>query len=171
MRLFLEKVFYESDHYRKHLIVDLLSEISVVKVDPLDGTSFMAVQDEEGELVVTDQDSGEEVTGSVSEQKVRMLFSYFNAIRYEKALAKDSIAAGTLKDGPIAVVEVESSDGGFWKFEVYPYMRHGAVHPDLFKGLVKMNDGPGYLLVNYYYLDLLMRGLEQYGYAEASEPR
>jgi len=141
--LSLEKIFsMNPDHYRKHLIVDLLpSEVSVVKVDPLHGTSFMAVQDNEGTLVVTELGSGEDVTGSVSENKVRMLFSYFNAIRYDETVAKDSIANGALQDGPMAVVEVQSADGGV--------------------------DGPGYLLVNYYYLDLLMRGLERYGYGSA----
>jgi len=96
-----------------------------------------------------------------------MLFSYVNAIRYERRMEPGEVSSEMLPDVPDAVVQVESFTGRRWAFSIYQWTRPGEEAPDLFRALVQMNGDPGYLLVNYQYLDLLIRGLEDYGYDPA----
>lgn len=160
----LEKVFSGNrDHYRKHLLVGLLpSEIRSVTVFPHEGTPFEARQNSAYEIAVKDLAAMSDVTDSVEERKIRMLFSYFNAIRYDAVVTQAEIEPGTVTETPYAVVQVSGFDGGEWKLEVYQWTKPGAEKPDLFEALVVFNDTPLYRSVNYYYLDLLMRGLESY---------
>lgn len=160
----LEKVFSGNmDHYRKHLLVGLLpSEIRSVTVYPHEGTPFDALQDSLYDIAVKDLAAMIDVTDSVDERKIRLLFSYFNAIRYDAVITRAEIDPGTKSETPYAVVQVSGFDGGKWKMEVYRWTKPGAEKPDLFEALVVFNDTPFYRSVNYYYLDLLMRGLESY---------
>jgi hypothetical protein len=160
----LEKIFSGNrDHYRKHLLVGLLpSEIRSVTVYPHEGTPFEARQDSLYDISVKDLGAMSDVTDSVDERKIRLLFSYFNAIRYDAVVTQPEIAPGTVTEKPYAVVQVSGFDSGEWKMEVYRWTKQGAEKPDLFEALVVFNDTPLYRSVNYYYLDLLMRGLESY---------
>ena len=160
----LERVFSGNrDHYRKHLLVGLLpSEIRSVTVYPHEGTPFEAWQDSLYDIAVKDLGAMSDVTDSVDERKIRLLFSYFNAIRYDAVVTRAEIEPETMTEAPYAVVQVSGFDGGEWKLEVYRWTEPGAVKPDLFEALVVFNDNPLYRSVNYYYLDLLMRGLERY---------
>ncbi len=160
----LERVFSGNrDHYRKHLLVSLLpSEVRSVTVKPRSGTSFHAAQDSLHNLEVVDLSGMCDVTDHVSERKLRMLFSYFNAIRYDEVITDEDIEPGTITDKPYATVEVTSFDGREWKFEVYQWIKTGSEEPNLFESLVIVNNALPYRSVNYYYLDLLMRGLESY---------
>lgn len=160
----LEKVFSgNADHYRKHILADLLpSEIASVEVRPREGTAFVALQDSLFDMRVMLAENGEDVTASVNEHEVRMLFSYFNAIRYSRVAGADEVPQGLLSEDPWASVAVTTFDGVRRKFDVFPWVRPGAVAPDLFEALVLFNDRPLVLVVNYYYLDLLLRGLEDY---------
>ena len=160
----LEKVFSSNrDHYRKHLLVSLLpSEVRSVTVIPRSGTSFHAVQDSLYDMEVVDLSGMRNVTDHVDEHKVRMLFSYFNAIRYDEVVTEDDIEPGTIPETPYATVEVTSFDDRKWKFEIYQWIKTGSEEPDIFESLVIVNNTLPYRSVNYYYLDLLMRGLESY---------
>ena len=160
----LEKVFSANrDHYRKHLLVSLLpSEVRSVTVIPHSTTSFHAVQDSLYNMEVVDLSGRRDVTDHVDERKVRMLFSYFNAIRYDEVVTDGDIEPGTLTDIPYATVEVTSFDGREWKFDIYQWIKTGSEEPDLFESLVIVNNTMPYRSVNYYYLDLLMRGMESY---------
>ncbi|MEX0982837.1 MAG: hypothetical protein WD577_06945 [Bacteroidales bacterium] len=160
----LEKVFSSNrDHYRKHLLVSLLpSEVRSVTVIPRSGTSFLAVQDSLYDLEVVDLSGMRNVTDHVDERKVRMLFSYFNAIRYDKVVTDEDVEPGTIPEKPYATVEVASFDDRKWKFEVYQWIKTGSEEPDIFESLVIVNNSLPYRSVNYYYLDLLMRGMESY---------
>jgi hypothetical protein len=160
----LEKVYSGNrDHYRKHLLVGLLpSEIRSVTVYPNEGTHFEARQDSLYDITVKDLASMRDVTDSVAERKIRLLFSYFNAIRYDAVVTPAEIEPGTVTEAPYAMVYVSGFDGGEWKLEIYRWTEPGAEKPDLFEALVVFNYIPLYRSVNYYYLDLLMRGLESY---------
>lgn len=162
--LSLEKVFSGNrDHYRKHLLVGLLpSEIRSVKVYPHEGTPFEARQDSLYDITVKDLAAMSDVTDHIDERKIRLLFSYFNAIRYDAVITQSEIEPGTVTEAPYAVVHVSGFDGGEWKLEVYRWTVPGAEKPDLFEALVVFNDTAFYRSLNYYYLDLLMRGLESY---------
>jgi hypothetical protein len=180
--LSLEKIFSgNADHYRVHLLADLLpSEIASVEVQPWKGTAFVARQDSAYDVRVWRTESGAEVTGAVDEHKIRMLFSYFNAIRYDRVAgspedvpgnlsgravigssAAESVQ-GSLPAEPWASVGVTTFDGVLRQFDIYQWVKPGALRPDLFEALVVYNGRPLLLVVNYYYLDLLVRGLEEY---------
>jgi hypothetical protein len=162
--LSLEKIFSGNrDHYRRHLVVSLLpSEIRSVTIDPHEGTPFRATQDSLYHISVTNLLSMEDVTDSVDERKIRMLFSFFNAIRYDAVVSEGEIEPGTITEQPYAIVGVTAFDGTVNAFEIYQWTKPGRDAPDLFEAIVVFNGKPEYRAVNYYYLDLLMRGLEKY---------
>lgn len=161
--LSLEKVFSANpDHYRRHLLMDLLpSEIRSVEVRPVDGGAFLAEQDSMYNIWVTEVPSGDDITGRIDEQRVRLLFSYFNAIRYEEVVQSSGAIGSVDKGLLLAEVQVRSFDGRKWKFDIFPRRMKGE-GTDLFRALVIYNDQPSVLSVNYYYLDLIMRGVEAY---------
>lgn len=234
--LSLEKFFSGNpDHYRQHLLVDLLpSEIAAVEVVPWKGTAFVVRQDSAYNISVRLAETGADVTAEVDEHKIRLLFSYFNAIRYDRVagpgevdrgslhgaeaagnqqgeMARGSVpgavaagnepgevargsvpgaadtenmqgevapakvraaadggslseemVAGSLPSAPWASVAVTAFDGVRRQFDVYQWVKPGAERPDLFEALVVFNGRPLLLVMNYYYLDLLVRGLEDY---------
>ncbi|MDF1571878.1 MAG: hypothetical protein P1P82_09705 [Bacteroidales bacterium] len=162
--LALEKIFsVNADHYRMHLLADLLpSEIASVAVEPWKGTAFVAQQDSGYNVSVRLPETGEDVTGEVDEHKIRMLFSYFNTIRYDRVAGPTEADPGNLPSTPWARVVVTTFDGVRRQFDVYQWVKPGEQDPDLFEALVVFNGRPLLLVVNYYYLDLLVRGLEDY---------
>ncbi|MCA1747268.1 MAG: hypothetical protein LC655_06195, partial [Bacteroidales bacterium] len=153
----LEKVFSANrDHYRKHLLVSLLpSEVRSVTVIPHSGISFHAAQDSLYNIEVVDLSGMRDLTDRINERKVRMLFSYFNAIRYDEVVTDKDIEPGTITDAPYATVEVTSFDDREWKFDIYQWIKTDSEAPDLFESLVIVNGTLPYRSVNYYYLDLL----------------
>ena len=159
----LEKVFSpNADHYRQHLLVDLLpAEIRSVTVQPWKGRAFIAEQDSLYDIMVVVPGENRNVTDSVSEHRIRLLFSYFNAIRYTR-LAEPGELNGALSGTPFSSVEVTTFQGNRINIEVFQWIPPGAPEPDLFEAIVLYNGKPQPLVVNYYYLDLLMRGLEHY---------
>jgi hypothetical protein len=207
--LSLEKIFSGNpDHYRVHLLTDLLpSEIASVEVQPWRGTGFVARQDSAFNVRVWLAETGREVTAEVTEHRVRMLFSYFNAIRYDSVagLVEDvpgylagkadpvwfpaeavqenvpagdaaghfpaEAAQGNMAAGgdpghfpaePWAGVAVTTFEGVRHQFDIYQWVKPGGLRPDLFEAVVAYNGRPLLLVMNYYYLDLLVRGLEEY---------
>jgi hypothetical protein len=162
--LSLEKVFSANpDHYRMHLLADLLpSEIASVEVQPRKGTAFVAMQDSVYDIQVVRKEDGQDVSVLVEEHKMRLLFSYFNAIRYSRVAGPDEVLQESLPAEPWATVVVTTFEGVRRKFDIYQWVKPGAVTPDLYEALVIFNERPLLLVVNYYYLDLLIRGLEDY---------
>jgi hypothetical protein len=57
---------------------------------------------------------------------------------------------------------VLSFSGEDHSLKVYPYFESPGEEPHLFKALVVYNQEPEALLINYIYLDVLMRGLPHY---------
>jgi hypothetical protein len=156
----LEKIFSdELDHYRMHLLVGLLpSEVKSIEIIPMHGSPFMLTQDNEFNIQVTDLQEKEDLTGSVDERKMRLLISYFSSIRYNTIIDESYI----LGRSPLAAIRVTDFTGKSNKLDVFPWYKPEMESPDMFEALLVFNDNPEVLSVDYYYLDLLMRGLEKY---------
>jgi len=162
----LDKVFSSaSNHYREHLLIDLLpSEISLIQIQ-LPGESFRFLQDSTGNILTEVLDETEQFEGVESRDlAVRLLFSYFTSIRFEKksGVASDSLANSGSATLPMATLQVHSFSGEKHKLRVYPFFEAPGDEPHLFKALVIYNQEPEALLINYIYLDVLMRGLPHY---------
>jgi hypothetical protein len=163
----LERVFSaNSNHYREHLLIDLLpSEIAKIEIDLSDGTNFRFEQDRDGSVtcISTHNNTTTEVE-NMNEQAVRLLFSYFTSIVYED---KSGITASSLFQADslpqaMALLHVESYGGEKHSLHVFPYVENQGDQAHMFKALVFYNNDPESLIVNYIYLDVLMRSLSHY---------
>ena len=163
----LDRVFSSrANHYREHLLIDLLpTEIARIEIELAGGEAFQFIQDENGEILCLP--SNEETVlpaGSPDDLTIRLLFSYFTSIRYEQ---RAGITAGALTSaygtgGRIARIQVESHQGETHTLQVYPYHEVPDAEPHMFLALVLHNNDPEALVVNYIYLDVLMRDLSHY---------
>ena len=162
----LDRVFSSAaNHYREHTLIDLLpSEISLIQVDLKDSDPFLFIQDPDGNIrcILTEQDSIVP-HGRLDELSIRLLFSYFTDIRYERMSGIPvSRLTGPGGEPPLARLYVESREGEQHKLLVFPYDGENGENPDMFRALVAYNDRPEALVVNYIYLDVLMRKLSRY---------
>jgi hypothetical protein len=162
----LERVFSAaSNHYRQHILIDLLpSEIATIRVDRGDGQSYWFRQDREGNLegkILSP--GGSQEPGKMDELAVRLLLSYFTAIRFEErtGIGVESLS-GDGSEQMIANLNVESHMGEKHSLRVYPYREKQGGETSLYKALVAYNDDPEALLINYLYLDVLMRDQSHY---------
>jgi hypothetical protein len=154
----LEKVFSSApNHYREHLLIDLLpSEISKIEIELDDGDRFCFEQDLEGNITLS--------AGKPNELAVRLLFSYFTSIVYED---KSGITAASLFQADsslqaMALLHIESHGGEKHSLRVFPYVENQGEQAHMFKALVFYNNEPEALIINYIYLDVLMRDLSHY---------
>ncbi|HKK61543.1 MAG TPA: hypothetical protein VJ951_03225 [Bacteroidales bacterium] len=159
----LEKIFStELDHYRDHLLVSLLPvEIKRIEIDPLEGEAFL-VKDEPA-LTFMLQDSAKDLSHCADTMQVRMLFSFFNALRYDRQIAPKSIEDQINSELPEAIIRVVDRNDSAYRFEVFPWYNQGNGEPDMFKCIVRYNNNnSAYYIMNYYYLDLLLRNTKAY---------
>lgn len=158
----LEKVFSSAaNHYREHLLIDLLpSEISMIKTELQGGDSYRFVQNPEGDITAYVSGNPDPVpAGELNEMAVRLLFSYFSSIVYEDRsgmLVQDLLKAD-VGNPLLARVHVESFEGEKHTLQVFPYVENPGGEAHMFKALVLHNNEPEALIVNYIYLDVLMR--------------
>lgn len=152
----LRKVFSaDADHFREYLLFSLLPpEIAEVSVDPLQGSSFTVKQDSSARISVHGP-AGEEL--EYSDRKVRLLLSYFNTLRFEGYLPGNEVPGDLNLEEPDATVFIKEFSGTERRIEVFRWLNADG-EPDIFRALVSYNDAPGLLIVNYSYLDLLIRG-------------
>ena len=163
----LDQVFSSSaNHYREHLLIDLRpSEISTIKIELKGGEAFQFTQDEDGFIQCIPANPGALLPGANPDSiAMRLLFSYFTAIRFEE---KAGISAQELKTGPwqenwLATIAVATHEGEQHTLRIYPYFEKEGEVPHMFKALVLHNDAPDAMLINYIYLDVLMRDLSHY---------
>ncbi|MFC2089186.1 hypothetical protein ACFLT1_00310 [Bacteroidota bacterium] len=157
----LEKFFSnELNHYRIHVLINLLpSEIKEVEIDPLKGKSFRLVQDADKQISVFEDISGEEITELVLERRMRMFLSYFNTIRYNEVVNEP---VQIIRTNPDARIYVEDNYGNTYNLEVFQWIHPENQDSDIYEALLIFNDYPEVLRVDYYYLDLLLRGLDYY---------
>ncbi len=160
----LDRFFSQNpDHYRQHLLIDLLpDEISLIRVNPLKGTAFIAIQDSLHNITMKSTGEPGDAILNAGEQNLRLLFSCFNALRYNKIITSEETETGILPAVPIASISLESFSGQHWELEIFSWIRKGETAPDIYQALVKFNRGAEYLSMNYFYLDLLIRGAEKY---------
>ena len=150
----------DPDHFRDHLLVRMLpDEIAEIEIIPLHGSAFSVSQDASSQLVVKDTE-GQLVT--VSERKIRLLLSYFSAIRFEEYLLPEQIPVDFDSSFPFSGIVISDFGGISHEMKIYPWIKAGEDEPDLFNALVRFDQDPQVMLVNYAYLDLLIRGLEIY---------
>lgn len=162
----LDRIFSSApNHYREHILIDLLpSEVSLIEVDLKGSQPFRFTQDPGGDIrcILTGQDSIIP-RQRLDELSVRLLFSYFTAIRYERTAG---IPVSRLippeGDTPLARLHVESHEGEQHTLLVFPIYGENGKDADMFRALVAYNDRPEALVVNYIYLDVLMRRLSRY---------
>lgn len=163
----LDRLFSSTtNHYREHMLIDLLpSEIRHIEVERRNERPFRFTMDDSGEItcMLLEPDSILP-PGRIDDLSVRLLFSYFTAIRYE-GKAEDipeTAGAGAVEERWLARLYVESRDGEQHTLQVYSMPGEDGQGTHMFRALVVHNDGPGLLVVKYIYLDVLMRGLSRY---------
>jgi hypothetical protein len=107
---------------------------------------------------------GRELPVEVDELSVRLLFSYFTHIRYEKRLEKASelSLASLAPERKLARLEVESATGERHVMEVFSMPGENGRESHMHRALVLHNEDPDPLIINYLYLDVLMRPLQRY---------
>ena len=161
----LSRVFTSTpNHYREHIVIDLKpSEIARIEVLEEEGSGYGFIQDQGGNLSGFLIREGETVEWPIGDElAVRLLLSYFTDIRYEERTPV-SVSSFTSSGGvPSGFLEVTSRAGDIHRIGVYPYRPPGGEAPHLFKALVTYNNLPDVLLVNYIYLDVLMRDRAHY---------
>ena len=169
----LDRVFSASpDHYREHLLIDLRpSDISSIEIELSSGDAFRFSQDMEGHITCDPlNDSTILPQTAPNELAMKLLFSYFTSIRYERRagipadslLVTNSLLVADSTRQKMATVGVTSLSGEHHSMQVFPYQEIPGSKTDLFRALVLYNDEQDALFVNYIYLDVLMRGLSHY---------
>jgi hypothetical protein len=150
----------DPDHFRDHLLVRMLpDEIAEIEITPLHGSAFSVSQDSSSIFVIKDI---ERQIVTVSERKIRLLLSCFSAIRFEAYLLPDQIPVDFDSSAPSSRIVISDFEGISHELKIYTWMKTGEDEPDLFNALVRFDQDPQLMLVNYAYLDLLIRGLETY---------
>ena len=163
----LNRIFSVSvNHYLEHILIDLLpSEISKIEVIPGEGQAYGFMQNEEGEIswLREHMENGDSMEDP-DEMATRLLFSYFTSIRFERkaGIMVDQITQATPPGVPLATLYVESFDGKSYTLKVFPFLENTGGKPHMFKALVAFNEDTEALLVNYIYLDVLMRDKSHY---------
>jgi hypothetical protein len=163
----LDKVFScAANHYREHLLINLLpSEISRIEVELQDGDSYLFTQNQAGDITCLSSSNPDPIPGEkLNDLAIRLLFSYFNGIVYED---KSGTATSTLIEPDagtqrLARLHVESFEGEKHTLQVFTYVENPGEEAHMFRALVAYNSEPYALIVNYIYLDVLMRKLAHY---------
>jgi hypothetical protein len=163
----LDKVFSSSpNHFREHLLINLLpSEISRIEVELTDGEAYVFTQDQAGEISCKTSNDADPIPGEkLNELAIRLLFSYFSGIVYEdksEITTNDLLGpeAGTRR---MARLQVESFQGEKHTLQVFPYVENPGEEAHMFKALAAYNSEPNALIINYIYLDVLMRDPSRY---------
>ena len=163
----LEQVFSDSaNHYRDHLLINLLpKEIRQIEVEKKGSPPFRFSRNDADSIRCELPRSDSLVPMEVlDEESVRMLFTYFTSIRFE-AKARDMdyrLSEEEMDERWLASLYVESVEGQKHRMEVYSLPGEEGELAHMFRALVIHNMSPEPLLINYIYLDVLMRGLPAY---------
>jgi hypothetical protein len=160
----LDRVFSNAaNHYREHLLIDLLpSDILHIEVERKGQQPFRFTMEETGEISCMlprlDSILSHEILDDLA---IRLLFSYFTSIRYEEKTGTTPVSSSP--DEPwLARLYVESRQGEKHSLRIYSLPDDSGSGTYMFRALVIHNDDPGALVVNYIYLDVLMRDLSHY---------
>ncbi len=163
----LTRVYSSSEnHYRKHILIDLMpSEIRHITLEKRGHPEFRLSMDEEGQISCTLPQSDSLVPVELlDEEAIRMLFTYFTSIRYEEKAGDRMSLPGKeeMRERWLASLYLESTEGEKHSLRVYSIPGDNGEKTHMFRALVIHNDSPDALIINYIYLDVLMRGLSAY---------
>jgi len=153
-------------HYQDHQLIGILpGEIAELDINLPGKSHFIIRQDTIGNYRCFNEAGKEPVPAdSLNDHAIRMLLSYFSDISYEQYY--DSLDASALRnlwsDTPMAQLVITSQSGGMSRLEIFPWLHNGEQDPDIFRALVIFNGQDRVRIVNYIYLDVLMRGLDHY---------
>lgn len=163
----LSKIFSPvPGHYHNHQMIGLLpGDIAELDINLPGRSHYIIRQDTAGNYRCFSQSEKEPVPpDSIDDHAIRMLLSYFSDIRFEAYF--DSLDASALRriwsDRLMAQLVIVSQSGEIFRLEIYPLFHDGGRDPDIFRALVIFNDQDHVRIVNYIYLDVLMRGLKHY---------
>jgi hypothetical protein len=163
----LDRIFSATpDHYRDHLLIDLRpSDIRSIEIALASGEAFRFTQDPEGTITCKALNDNTLIPDTKpNDLAIKLLFSYFTSIRYEQmaGIPADSLLKADALYKPMAGIRVESTEGEIFSMNVFSYRNIPDSEPDLFRALVLYNDEKDAMIINYIYLDVLMRGLSHY---------
>ncbi|MBN2699304.1 MAG: hypothetical protein JXR52_10810 [Bacteroidales bacterium] len=163
----LDRVFVPvPNHYHLRNLIGLLpGEIALLEVEIPGKSHFVLEQDSTGDYECVDMMNNRMVASdSLNDHSIRLLLSYFADIRYERILEETDAATLRMNQEGLlmARLRIGSMEGETHRLEIYPWNRNPDGTADMFRALVIHNGGPGVLVVNYIYLDVLMRELENY---------
>ena len=154
------------NHYLEHVLIRLKpTEISYIEVERRGGRAFRLSMDEKGNFSASLLDPEEDLPPDrLDDLSLRLLFSYFTVIRFEERLipAPGSGPWSRENENWLGRLKVRSVTGEEHNLQLFsmPGEEEGEAH--MFRALVRYNDEPEILVVNYIYLDVLMRGINHY---------
>jgi hypothetical protein len=158
----LSEVFsVRPNHYTRHMLIDLLpSEIREVEVNREGEEAFRIAMDDSGHFSCNFPGSGKVADPEqLDELSLRLLFSYFTNIRFERKL---EVPAPPDPSRFMATLRVESRDGEKHRLDIYSMPADEGTGNHIYKAVVIHNDDPFPLIIKYIYLDVLMRPVSAY---------
>ena len=160
----LDRVFSDrAGHYLEKVLIDLMpSEIALIRVERSGSEPFALRQDTLGGITCT-LDGTRIPDHLLDTLSIRLLFSYFTSIRYEhrSGIPVDSLLEQQAAE-MMASLTVRSHHGEEHTLRIFPFREKPGEEPHMFRALVAFDDEPGALVVNFIYLDVLMRDPSHY---------
>ena len=166
----LDLVFSDrTGHYLEKVLIDLVpSEIALIRVERSGSEPFAFTQDTRGGITCyrggsQSPDPAPDPAPVLDTLSIRLFFSYFTSIRYERrsGIPVEHLT-GPEGEAMIARLTVRSNGGEEHTLRIFPFREKPGMEPHMFLALVAFDDESEALVVNYIYLDVLMRDLSHY---------
>jgi hypothetical protein len=152
-------------HYLDRMLISLKpSEISMIRIEPSGSIPYVLLQDSLGDVSLYMDGTDTPVpAGRLDELSIRHLFSYFTSIRFEhrSGIPVDSLTAPG-QPAEMARIQVRSRSGKEHTLRIFPFREEPQDDPHMFLALVAFDREPEALVVNYIYLDVLIRSPDHY---------
>ena len=163
----LDRVYSSAtNHFWKHLLIDLVpSEIRHIEVERRGEAAFRFSMDDLGDITCTLPELDSTLSPHLLDDlSIRLLFSYFTSIRFEERVVAhlENLTEGNMEDRWLGRLYIESQDGEKHTLQVYSLPGEGGEENHMFRAVVVYNNEPDPVIINYIYLDVLMRSLSRY---------
>ncbi|MCB8999577.1 MAG: hypothetical protein H6540_05860 [Bacteroidales bacterium] len=148
----------DPDHWKDKILINLQSaDIKMVSVNhPDEPANDFRIEIADGRYKLFDA-SGNEVSSEIRDtEKIDFYLSYFTNVFYDSSY--DGKISPDL--APEWILKVEDQSGRVYKLEIFPLA--GTNGPDMFRALIKYNDQPGFMLIRYMTLDLLLQDFRHF---------
>lgn len=163
----LSRVFSDlENHYMEHLLIDWFpSEIRHIGVEKR-GQDAYRFSKNEFDVISCEIPQYDSLISMdlLDEESVRQLFTYFTSIRYDERVEvmPFDLAGEEGKDRWLASLNVELNGGEKHSLQIYSLPGDEGEMNHMFRALVIYDKSSGALVINYIYLDVLMRSLSAY---------